>query len=260
MAGYEYFRVALQDAVATVTFDRAPVNAVSAPVYTELAALSRELGESDEVHVVILTAPVTRKAWCGGADLHDFLKLDSASRRDRYAHINACLPLFANLPKPVIAAITGHAVGVGMVLASLCDIRIAAEEAFFALPEIERGTVAGGGGFFSRLGVPQGLIREMLFTGRRFTARELERSGLFNDIVPKAEVLPKAQALARMIAGKSLPALRANKEAALIAETTSWQDAYAAAQEFAAELTGMQDSKEGIRSFLERRNPSYEGR
>lgn len=260
MTSYEYFRVAMTDAVATVTFDRPPVNAVSTAVYSELAALSQELGASDEVHVVILAAPLTHKAWCAGADLNDFLKLGAEARRERYAHVNACMPHFTNLPKPVIAAITGHAVGVGMVFASLCDIRIAAEDAVFALPEIDRGTVGGGGAFFSKLSMPQGLVREMMFTGRRFTARELERSGMFNYVLPKLEVLPKAEEVARQIAGKSLPALRATKRAMLIAETLPWQEAYTATQEFAAELTGMADSKEGIRSFLEGRAPSYRAR
>lgn len=260
MKTYHHFRIEVADRIATVTFDRPPVNAVSVEVYSEMRDWSIALGASDDVHVVVLTAPLDRKAWCGGADLNEFLKLDSGSRRDRYAHINECVPHFAKLPKPVIAAMTGHAVGVGMVFATLCDIRIGSDSAFFAVPEIDRGVVAGGGAFFSKLGMPEGLVREMCYTGRRFTAAELHSSGFLNRTLPGTEVLPSAIELAHSIADKSLPALRATKLSALFAEDNTWMDAYLTSQEFAAELTGMADSKEGIRAFLERRTPQYTGR
>ena len=106
--------------------------------------------------------------------MRDFLPLDYSSRLARYAMINQCMPRFYNLDRPVIGAINSHAVGVGLVLARFCDIRVAWRDAFFACPEIDRGVLAGGGAFLSRIGVPRGRIREMIYTGARFMADQLQ--------------------------------------------------------------------------------------
>jgi enoyl-CoA hydratase/carnithine racemase len=176
---------------------------------------------------------------------------------ERYKLINECMPRFYNLNRPVIAAINSHSVGVGLVLASFCDIRVAAKDAFFACPEVDRGVLAGGGAFLSRIGVPPGKIREMMYTGTRFTAEELRDTGMFNYVVPKDQVLPKALEIARIIAGKSLPALKANKVCTNETESMSWTDAYKLTQEHSAKLTITKDAKEGIRAFLEKRKPVY---
>ena len=253
-----FFTLSISDAgVASATFNRPPVNAVSQEVYLELRELCSEIEATARARVLVLVAPPGARAWCGGADLGDFMKLDAESRKERYALINECLPCLHRLNRPVIAAMNGSAMGVGMVIASFCDIRIAADDAFFGLPEIDRGVVAGGGSFFSRLSMPEGLIREMLYTGRRFSAEELRASGFFNDIVPRDQVLERSMKLAETIAAKSLPALQANKICAVEAETLSMMDAYKLAQTYASKLTAMSDSKEGIRAFLEKRPPEY---
>lgn len=258
MQELKFFSTEIRDpGIAIVTFNRPPVNAVSADVYSELRSISQYAAATDDIRVVVLTAPQGARAWCGGADLNDFMKLNSQTRRERYAHINECVPHFANLPKPVIAAINGPAVGVGMVLASLCDLRIGADDGFFAVPEIDRGVVAGGGCFFSRLSMPDAFVREMMYTGRRFSTQEVAKTGFFNYVVARDQVLGKALELADIIARKSLPALKATKLSAIAAETMTCMDAYLASQEQAAVLTGLMDSKEGIRAFLEKRTPTY---
>lgn len=248
------------DGVALCTFDRPPVNAVSFEVYPDLRELAETLSADESVRCVVLTAPSDARAWCGGADLNDFLPLDYETRMARYALINECMPVFYNLDRPVIAAMNMHAVGVGLVIASFCDIRIASEDAFFAAPEIDRGVLAGGGAFFSRLNMPQGTIREMIFTGRRFSADEMLRAGFLNYAVAKAEVLDRSMEMARVIAHKSLPALKANKTTFNDCEVLSWQEGYKMTNPISAELTVGADAKEGIRAFLEKRSPSYSDR
>jgi enoyl-CoA hydratase/carnithine racemase len=171
--------------ITVVTFDRPPVNACSFEVYPEIRAWSEMIQATDETRVVVLTAPPGARAWCGGADVNDFLPLDYDSRLERFELVHANLPSLYNLDRPVIAAINSHAVGVGLVMTTFCDIRVASEEAFFACPEIDRGVLPGGGGFFTRIGMPQGKVREMTFTGRRFMAEELRNTGLLDYIVPK---------------------------------------------------------------------------
>ena len=243
------------DGVAVALFDRPPVNVVSLSVYDDLGDLTACVGASTDVRVLVLTAPETARAWCGGADLRDFVGMDPAKRKERYAHINARLPGFFTLDRPVIAAINGHAIGIGMILAALCDMRIAAEEARFACPEIDYGLVAGGAGLFALLKMPEAKVREMLFTGRKFTARELEPTGFFNAVLPKHQVLPGALDLARQIAGKSLPALRARKAACARLEGRTWMDAYLDAQSLSAALAAGADGGEGVDAFLEHREP-----
>jgi enoyl-CoA hydratase/carnithine racemase len=256
--GLKYFKLATDsDGITVVTFDRPPVNAMSFDVYPELKVLADIVESSDQTRVVVITAPPDARAWCGGADLNDFLPLGFESRLERYRLVEDCLPRLYNLNRPVIAALNMHAIGVGFVMATFCDIRVASEEAFFAVPEIDRGVMAAGGSFFTRINMPAGKVREMVLTGRRFTAQELRETGVFNYIVPKAEVMPKAMEIARVIAKKSLPALKFNKTTMNLAETMPWQSAYSMTVPISAHLTSMPDSKEGIRSFLEKREPDY---
>lgn len=254
----KYFRLETKQGITVVTFDRPPVNAVSFDVYPDIRAMADTIEATDETRVVVLTAPPHARAWCGGADVRDFLPLDHESRMARYALINECLPHFYNLSRPVIGAINSHAVGVGLVLAAFCDLRVASKDAFFACPEIDRGVLAGGGSFFTRLNMPAGRIREMIYTGRRFMAEELQQhSGFFNYIVPRDQVMPKAMELAGIIADKSLAALKANKLCNNASETMSWTEAYKLSQSESAKLTVTKDAKEGIRAFLEKRPPKY---
>jgi enoyl-CoA hydratase/carnithine racemase len=134
------------EGVAVGTFDRPPVNAVSVDVYEALAELVNDVTASDAVRVIVLTAPPASRAWCGGADLHDFVDMTPSRRADRYAFINATLPRLYDLDRPVIAAINGPAIGVGVILVALCDLRIASDDGVFACPEIDYGLIAGGAG------------------------------------------------------------------------------------------------------------------
>ena len=241
------------DGVTLVTFARPPVNAVSLSVYRDIGKLVDRIEGDDAVRAVVLTAPDDARAWCGGADLNDFVGIDPEGRKQRYAFINAQLPRFYRMDRPVIAAINGAAIGIGMILSALCDMRVAAEDAKFACPEIDYGLVAGGAPIFAMVGMPEAKIREMLFTGARFTARELEPTGFFNYVLPRRQVLPKAMELARQIAAKSLPAIRARKVASANLEGRSWMEAYLDAQLLSGMLTAGEDGAEGVKAFLEGR-------
>lgn len=245
------------DGVCVATFDRRPVNAVSLSVYEDIGALVDHVQGDTAIRALVLTAPDTARAWCGGADLNDFVGIDVAGRKARYAFINAQLPRFYHMDRPVIAAITGAAIGIGMIFAALCDMRIAAEDAYFACPEIDYGLVAGGAGLFAHVNMPEAKVREMLFSGARFTARELESTGFFNYVVPRDEVMSKSMELARAIAGKSLPSIRARKIASAGLEGCSWEQAYLDAQALSAQLTAGNDGAEGVQAFLAGRAPSY---
>jgi enoyl-CoA hydratase/carnithine racemase len=245
------------DGVALVIFSRPPVNAVSISVYEDIGRLVDELSADTAVRAVVLTAPEESRAWCGGADLKDFVGMNPEKRKERYRFINAQLPKFYELDRPVIAAINGAAIGIGMVWSGLCDMRIAAENARFACPEIDYGLVGGGAGLFAWLKLPEAKSREILFTGRKFTARELEPTGFFNYVLPRAEVIGRSMDLARSIAVKSLPSIRARKRASIALEKRSWMETYLDAQAMSAELVAKADAGEGVAAFLEHRPPNF---
>ncbi len=246
------------DGVGVVVFDRPPVNAVSAAVYESIAELVDVVEASDDVRVLVLTAPPDARAWCGGADLNDFVGMDAAARKERYEFINRSLPRLYHLDRPVIAAIGAHAVGIGVILAGMCDLRVAADSATFSCPEIDYGLVAGGGGLLAWLKLPEGIVREMLYTGRRFSAGELREAGFLNHVVARDEVVPRSLELARLIAAKSLPAVKARKAVSNALEGLSWMDAYLLAQKATGQLTDGHDAQEGVRAFLEHRDAHLE--
>lgn len=251
-----FFGIEVDDAgVATVLFDRPPVNSVSLEVYEALAELRERIEADDRIRVMILAAPDDARAWCGGADLNEFVGMNPVKRKERYARINELLPNLSGLERPTIAAINSHAVGIGVVLAALCDMRVAADSATFACREIDYGLVPGQGGLLPALGMPRAIAREMLFTGRRFSAAEMAAAGFLNVVVPREDVNAKAGEIAALMAAKSRPALEATKRTQIAIEGMDWRDAYLKAQEESAELTRNSDAAEGVNAFLEGREP-----
>lgn len=252
-----FFALDIRTGVAVATFDRPPVNALSAAAYEELERVIDRIETSDEVRAVVLASPPDARAWIAGADLNDFKSLDYDTRLARYQLVNRCMGRLAGLSRPIIAAINAHAIGAGMTVASLCDIRVASSEAEFAMPEIDRGTTSAGGIHFNRLHLPSGITREMLFTGRRFSAAELTHWGYIDHVVERAAVVPKALEIASLIASKDPEAVRVTKLCCNAVEQLPWADALALTQEHSARLTAGKAAKEGISAFLEGREPSY---
>ncbi|CAM8662223.1 MULTISPECIES: enoyl-CoA hydratase/isomerase family protein [Sphingobium] len=247
------FTLDVQDnGVGLLTFSRPPVNAVSLSVYEEIGRFADHVAADRTIRVIVITAPDDARAWCGGADLHEFKGMTAEKRKERYQFINAQLPRFHHIDRPMIAAIRGATVGVGVMLAGMCDLRIAAEDARFACPEVDYGLVGGSAGLFASLRMPEAKVREMLYTGRTFTARELESTGFFNYVVPAPAVLPIAMDLANQMARKSMSTLRARKLASLTWEGSEWMDAYLEAQEVSSALVENPESEAAVLAALER--------
>ncbi|MGE4303212.1 MAG: enoyl-CoA hydratase/isomerase family protein [Novosphingobium sp.] len=241
-----------EDGVAIATFSRPPVNAVSLSVYEDIGRLADHVATDEHIRVIIITAPDDARAWCGGADLNEFKGMTAEKRKERYHFINGQLPRFHRIDRPMIAAIRGATVGVGVMLAGMCDLRVVSEDARFACPEVDYGLVGGSAGLFATLRMPEAKVREMVYTGRTFTARELEPTGLFNYVVPRAAVLPLALDLAVHIAQKSMPTLRARKLASLTWEGSDWMDAYLDSQEVSSALVENPESEAAVLAALQR--------
>ena len=198
----EVKRVSIEDGVARVTLTRPHVmNAVNLQLRAEIIDFARELDADPSVAVVVITGEGDR-AFCAGADLKERGQRSVQQLYDeRRFFRNRWVNSVASMAKPTIAAINGYCLGGGFELALQCDLRIASDNATFALPEVGLGFLPGAGGT-QRLPRAVGLqkAKELIFTGRRFDAHEAERLGIVLRVVPRAELMAVAMDLARSIA------------------------------------------------------------
>jgi len=243
--------------VVTVTIDRPPVNALTLSLYERIADTFDAIGARTDVHCAILTGAGTR-AFCAGLDLKEFLAATPEQDPERAKIVRRCFSAVRHCAIPVIAAVNGPALGAGCVLASVCDIRIAAENATFGLPEINVGR-CGGGAHVGRH-VPQGMLRKMFFTGRPISAQEAHRVNLVEDIAPAERLMAAARELADIISAKAPLGLRLGKKALNEIEFMPVEDGYAREQTYSTQLMHTEDAREATRAVLEKRAPVFRGR
>jgi enoyl-CoA hydratase len=246
----------ISDRIATITIDRAPVNALTGDTYMELRDLFSSIGQNREVQCVILTA-AGQRAFSAGKDLHEFLAARIEDDPDAAAVIHATFKAIYECEVPVIAAVNGPALGAGAVIASCCDIRIASTTATFALPEINVGR-CGGGAHLGRL-IPQGALRRMFFTGKPISAVEAYRIGLVDELAEPTELAAAARALAESIAAKSPLGLRIGKRALNATEVLPLFEAYSVEQRASTELMATHDAREATLAIVEKRAPRFTG-
>ena len=165
------------------------------------------------------------------------------------------------LYKPLIAAINGLALGGGLELALACDIRVASENARFGVPEGTLGLIPGWGGT-QRLPrcVPWAIAAEMLFTGKPISAQDAYRLGLVNRVVPLAELMPTAEAIARDILSVGPLAMKAAKQAMVRGTSVSLEEGLKIEADVEVPLFASEDLAEGRQAFIEKRKPEFKGR
>jgi enoyl-CoA hydratase len=254
----EQFRLDVADGIATVTFDRPPVNAQNRRTREELIRVFDTLSDRDDVRVAILTG--AGNMFSAGADLKE--RVDLVHEPGDYVRHNRLVREFfyaiTDCSKPVIAAVNGPAIGAGFVLMLACDIMIASDNAYFSMPEINVG-LAGGARFLMEH-VARSKVRSIYFTGRRVPAAELYRLGVIEACPPREQLMETALDLAREIAGKSPLAIRHIKRALNTIEELPVRDAYRFEQSVTVELSHTEDAREAQRAFVEKRKPEFKGR
>ena len=248
-----FVRVDVEHGVARVTLDRPPVNSVDLATYDQLRRVFHAVNDDPDVRVVVFSG--AGKVFCGGNDVNDFVDLDFHGSTEYLAHVRLCFNAMYDCKVPVVGAINGSAVGTGIVLASLCDFRIASSSAKFALPEIDVG-VLGGAGHVARLAT-KGMTRLMAYTGRRFTAEEAKGFGVVDIVVAPEQVMAEAMKYAAEIADKSPVAIRLSKEGLNRLESMNLKEGYEYECTLTAAVRRTPEAAEGARAFLEKRKPSY---
>jgi enoyl-CoA hydratase len=248
-------------AIAYVTVNRPKVlNALNTSTWKDLRTAFEEARNDAAVRGVILTG-AGDKAFVAGADIGELSHLSAidAERSSRYGQ--EVLDLVENLDKPVVAAINGFALGGGCETAMACTIRIAVEHAKFGQPEVKLGLLPGGGGTqrLPRL-VGKGRALQLILSGETISAQEAWRIGLVNEVVPAADLIPRAEAILKMIASNAPVAIKLSLEAVNKGLDTSQSEGFALEASYFGLCAGTDDKKEGTSAFLEKRAPQFLGR
>jgi len=248
-----FVKVSMNRGVAVVMLDRPPVNSVDLATYDQLRRVFHAIDDDPEVRVAVFTG--AGKIFCGGNDVNDFVNLDFEGSTEYLAHVRLAFNAMYDCKVPVVGAINGAAVGTGIVLATLCDFRVASANAKFALPEIDVG-VLGGSGHVARLAT-RGMTRLMTYTGRRFTAEEANAFGVVDIVVPAGEALAEAMKYAEEIADKSPSAIKLAKQGLNRLEAMNLKEGYEYECTLTAAVRRTPEASEGAKAFLEKRKPSY---
>ncbi|CEJ15696.1 enoyl-CoA hydratase-related protein [Phreatobacter sp. AB_2022a] len=244
--------------VALVRIDRPEArNALNAETRAGLVAAFQTLAADPQVRVVVLTG--SGKAFVAGADIKDMARRMPPDVMAGRTHLQ--WQVIAQFPKPLIAAVNGFALGGGCELAMHADIIIAAESARFGQPEVKIGIMPGAGGTQRLLrAVGKFKAMKLLLTGALIDAHEADRIGLVTEVVPDAELMARATALATEIAALPPLALAEIKEAALTGEDLPLAAALALERKAFQLLFSTEDQKEGMAAFLDKRAPNFKGR
>jgi enoyl-CoA hydratase/carnithine racemase len=247
--------------IAYVTVNRPKVlNALSHQTWADLRTAFQEAQDDGEVRGVILTG-AGDKAFIAGADISELAHITAVDAERSSGFGQAVLNLIENLGKPVIAAINGFALGGGCETAMACTIRIAAETAKFGQPEVKLGLLPGGGGTqrLPRL-VGKGRALQLILSAEIINATEAHRIGLVNEVVPAADVIPRAEAILKQIFANAPIAVKYSLKAVNKGLETSQAEGLSLEASFFGLCAATEDKKEGTSAFLEKRAAQFQGR
>jgi enoyl-CoA hydratase/carnithine racemase len=247
--------IEVDDGIAVITINRPQArNAVNGAVSAGIAAAVEDLDARRDVRVLILTG--AGGTFSAGMDLKGFLTGDNPLAGGRgFGGITERPPA-----KPMIAAVEGYALAGGFELVLACDLVVASEEAQFGLPEVTRGLAAGAGGLLKLAErIPYHAAMQMVLTGERVPAGDLQRAGLISRVVPAGQALEAARDLAARVAANAPLAVVASKR--VVVESADWPsgEAFARQGEILGAVFGSADAMEGAAAFAEKRPPVWRG-
>ena len=248
------------DGIALITLNRADkLNAINTQVLSDLGRAFRQARSDGRVRGVVLTG-AGEKAFAAGADIEQFTDLDALQGHRFALRGQAVFNTIESLPKPVVAAVNGFALGGGCELALACHLRVASEAAQFGQPEVNLGLIPGYGGTqrLPRI-VGLGIATEMIVTGDRVTAQRAYEIGLANHVVPPEALVDFAKGLVKKIASKAPLAVAMSLNAIRAVDLPQAQGLQLEAALF-GQACGTEDFHEGVHAFLNKQKPEFQGR
>jgi enoyl-CoA hydratase len=259
-AAYRFIRFCAEGGVLTVTLNRPEaMNAINAGLHTELSKVFGDIAADPSVHAVVLTG--AGKGFCGGGDLSWFRDITRPEVDTLFEEARKIVVDLLEVRQPIVAAVNGHAAGLGATLALLCDVVYMADTARLSDPHVRVGVAAGdGGAAIWPLLVGPARAKEYLMTGDSLAAAEAQRIGLVNHVVAAQDVLARATEMARRFADGPRRAVQATKASVnkLVRDAVNLVLDTSLALEKANFFD--EDHKEAIAAFAERRPPRFVGR
>jgi enoyl-CoA hydratase/carnithine racemase len=258
---YETILYTKKERVAYVTLNRPHVlNALNRTALKELKAAFEDAAADPDVRGVILTG-AGEKAFIAGADITELARIGALEAEEFTRVGQAVMNVIENLGKPVIAAINGYALGGGCEAAMACTIRLATEDATFGQPEVRLGVIPGYGGTqrLPRL-VGRGRALQLILSGAMISAQEAYRIGLINEIVPRGELIARAEAILTQIAANAPLAVKFSLEAVSKGLDTSLAEGLVIEGSLFAICAASEDKQEGTAAFIGRRAAQFKGR
>jgi enoyl-CoA hydratase/carnithine racemase len=246
----EFVRVERDEAIATIRLDRPPMNALNAQVQDEIAAAAAQVAAEPAIRAVVIYGG--GKVFAAGADIREMADASYARAAAHSRRLQVAFTAVAKIPKPVVAAVSGYALGGGLELALCADFRVAGKSARLGQPEILLGVIPGAGGTqrLPRLIGPAG-AKDIIYTGRFVAAAEAREIGLVDKVVPDAETYQAARDLvARYARGPAL-ALQAAKQAIDDGLETDLDTGLEIERLHFSGLFATEDQRTGMRSFIE---------
>jgi enoyl-CoA hydratase len=261
MTDFQNTKFAKKNQIAYITIDRPKVlNALNMATMQELKEAFASIKDDADIRVVILTG-AGEKAFVAGADISELSQQTPVSAKEYTHRGQAIVDSIENLGKPVIACINGFALGGGCELAMACTMRLASDNAKLGQPEVKLGLIPGYGGTqrLSRL-VGKGLAMQQILTGEMITAQEAYRMGLVNEVVPQAELIARAEAIAAKIIANAPLAIQYAMEAVNRGFDLTLADGLFLEATLFAVCCATEDKNEGTRAFLEKRPAQFKGK
>jgi len=246
----DFVNLDVDGGIGTIRLDRPPMNALNAQVQEEIRAAAQEASSRSDVSAVVIYGGP--KVFAAGADIKEMATMSYVDMADRSLALSAAFSSVARIPKPVVAAVTGYALGGGCELSLCADRRVAADSAKLGQPEILLGVIPGAGGTqrLSRL-VGPAKAKDICFTGRFVGAEEALRIGLVDEVVPAEEVYDAARRWAEQFVNGPVYALRAAKEAIDQGLSVDLDTGLAIESQKFATLFATEDRAIGMQSFID---------
>lgn len=253
MEQYRFVKISEIDKTATVTFSKPPVNALNQEVYLEITDAFNKLNQRDDIRVVILCSK--GKGFLGGNDINEIRSHTKINHPEYQKIITDCMVSILECKHPVIGAIQGYSIGAGMVVAVACDLVVASDDAWFNVPEISLGVIAGAS--FLMAALPEKVVRYLCYTGAHISAPEMLNLGAVNFVVSREQLMAKANEIAGKIVSQPPTAVTYFKEVMNMHYNHQFDKKFLLETAYTGRILGTPEKQECIDAFFEKRKPVF---